>query len=50
MAILEMAIGETKAGNNAELAFEQAVRWTLRLQPSRLRKKSLPGKSRALSG
>jgi hypothetical protein len=28
-----MAIGETKAGNNAELAFEQAVRWILRLQP-----------------
>jgi hypothetical protein len=28
-----MAIRETKAGNHAELVFEQAVRWTLRLQP-----------------
>jgi hypothetical protein len=28
-----MAIRETKAGNNAEPAFEQAVRWILRLQP-----------------
>jgi len=33
MASLEMVIGDTKAGKNAELAFEQAVRWILRLQP-----------------
>jgi hypothetical protein len=39
MAILEMAIGEMKAGNNAELAFEQAVRWILRLQPGVLSQK-----------